>query len=256
MSTDNDRLKTVLFVADYVGLKAVDVILENNFIPEKIILCEENYGDINDEVERKIPSSRILYVGKDTTSLELELLDLNLDLIILAWWPYIIKESLINLSKQVINFHPSLLPHNRGKHGYFWSIVEERPYGVSIHLVDSGIDTGPVIFQREIPVSWVDTGPDLYEKCRVEIISLFRENFNNIITGNFKSIKQDSSISSFHKAKEIEGATKLDLDKEYYCSDLLNIIRGRNFKNGAAWFEFDGDKFEVRIDIKKIENED
>ena len=60
---------------------------------------------------------------------------------ILAWWPKIISNKLINLPRKgFINLHNSFLPFNRGKHPYFWAFYEDSPYGVTIHKVDEGID--------------------------------------------------------------------------------------------------------------------
>ena len=51
--------------------------------------------------------------------------DTTFDLGILAWWPMLIRRPLIGLPRHgFINFHPSLLPYNRGKHYNFWALVE------------------------------------------------------------------------------------------------------------------------------------
>lgn len=101
---------------------------------------------------------------------------MQLDLIILAWWPYILKEALIKIPKiGCLNFHPSYLPYNRGKHPNFWSLVEDVPFGVSLHFVDTGIDSGSIAFQKIVPKSWEDTGKTLHEKGKREIVKLFQE---------------------------------------------------------------------------------
>jgi methionyl-tRNA formyltransferase len=69
-----------------------------------------------------------------------------LDLGVLAWWPKIISKEIIkrpNLG--FVNTHPSMLPYNRGKHYNFWALVEQTTFGVSIHLVDEGIDSGDIV---------------------------------------------------------------------------------------------------------------
>ena len=51
-----------------------------------------------------------------------------------------------------INRHASLLPRVRGRLAGFWSHAQEPPaYGITIHIVDEGIDTGPIVLQREFP---------------------------------------------------------------------------------------------------------
>ena len=96
------------------------------------------------------------------------------DLGLLAWWPRIVRNSLIEIPKKgFINFHPSLLPYNRGKHYNFWAIVEGCPFGVTLHFVDAGVDTGDIVAQRSISYDWTDTGESLYFKAQKEILDLF-----------------------------------------------------------------------------------
>jgi methionyl-tRNA formyltransferase len=73
--------------------------------------------------------------------------------------PYLVKEQVINVAKYgVINTHPSLLSHNRGKNYNFWNLVEDAPFGVSLNFVDLGVDNGDIIFQKEIHKIWEDNG--------------------------------------------------------------------------------------------------
>jgi len=178
----------------------------------------------------------------------------NIDIMILSWWPDIIKPKAINSVKiGWVNLHPSLLPYGRGKHGYFWSIVENTPFGVSIHFISEGIDTGPILFQKRIPVSIEDTGQSLYEKGVTEVIKLFKEKFSDIVNLKFKPVGQDDQIATTHFAREIESKTIIDLNKHYKAIDLINIIRGRTFWNGpSASFVWDGDEYYIRTEIKKI----
>jgi methionyl-tRNA formyltransferase len=180
--------------------------------------------------------------------------ELELDLIILAWWPYILKEDLIRLPRVgCLNFHPSYLPYNRGKHYNYWSIVEERPFGVTIHWVDEEIDQGEIAFQSLIPKSWEDTGETLYFKAQKEMVRLFKENFHRIKAGDIPRKPQDLRLGSFHYAKELEEASRIDLEKEYNARHLLNLLRARTFPpNPGAWFLDRGVKYEVRVKITAV----
>src|SRR5205823_2644534 len=103
------------------------------------------------------------------------------DLGILAWWPRIIADPLLSAPKRgFLNFHPSLLPHNRGKHTTFWNLVEDVPFGVSIHWADAGIDSGPIAFQRPILKTWLDTSESLYRRAQAEMVDLFRTHLADI----------------------------------------------------------------------------
>jgi len=176
---------------------------------------------------------------------------LRLDLIVLAWWPYILKSPLVEMpSAGCLNFHPSLLPHNRGKHYNFWALVEEAPFGVTLQLIDAGVDTGDVVFQAPIETTWEDTGETLYRKAQAEIVRLFKEKFPDIREGRLPRKPQDLSRGSFHKAHEIDQASKLELGRSYTARQLLNVLRARTFPpHPAAWFEDQGKQYEVRVTI-------
>lgn len=180
--------------------------------------------------------------------------EMNLDLIILAWWPYIIKESLIEIPRiGCLNFHPSYLPYNRGKHYNFWSLVEGTAFGVTLHFVDKGIDTGDIAFQSVIEKTWEDTGETLYYKAQRETVRLFKEKFPELKRGNIPRKTQVLSHGSFHTSDELEGASRIDLDKRYTARELLNLLRARTFRPyPGAWFIDKGEKYEVRIDITKV----
>lgn len=176
----------------------------------------------------------------------------ELDLLILAWWPYIVPSEVLHCSEQVLNLHPSLLPHNRGKDPNFWSIVEERPFGVTIHWVDGGIDTGHIAFQRELAVSWEDTGASLYTRASAAIVELFGDVLPFIKSRRIPRISQGDA-GSFHRRSELEPASEFDLDELTTPRQLLNLLRARTFEpHPAARFTVDGLQYEVRVAIKQL----
>jgi methionyl-tRNA formyltransferase len=64
-----------------------------------------------------------------------------------------------------LNFHPSLLPRHRGTAPVIWAIVEgDAVTGLSVHHIDSGIDTGRLVCQRSLPIHPLDTGFQLHMK--------------------------------------------------------------------------------------------
>lgn len=74
------------------------------------------------------------------------------ELIVLAGYMKIIPPEIVNVFRsKIINIHPGLLPANRGLYGInvHRQVIEtkEKTSGITIHMVDEGIDTGPIIFQ-------------------------------------------------------------------------------------------------------------
>ena len=175
---------------------------------------------------------------------------------ILCWWPHILKQDIFGIPKiGVINFHPSYLPYNRGKHYNFWTIVEGTKFGVTLHFIDEGIDTGDIIFQKQIIKDWTDTGMTLYHKAKDNMITLFEESYPLIRSGKYKKIKQDSTKASFHLASELDQASRIDLEKKYTARELINLLRAKTFPpHRGAIFEDEGKEYEIQIKISQIIN--
>ena len=62
---------------------------------------------------------------------------------------------------------------------------------------------------------------------------------------------------SFHRASELESASKIDLNANYRARDLFNLLRARTFEGyPSCWFEEDGCRYKISIKIEKeIKNE-
>jgi methionyl-tRNA formyltransferase len=188
---------------------------------------------------------------------QLRLRALAPELILLAWWPHIIREPLISLpALGVLNFHPSLLPHNRGKHYNFWTLVEDSPFGVSIHFVEPSVDSGDVVFQRRIDKGWEDTGASLYAKAQTAMLSLFRDSYPKLVRGEYTRTPQQLHQGSYHAAAELEPASEILLDDTYSARELLNLLRARTFPpHPGCHFEDQGRQYEVRVEIKERTDE-
>lgn len=99
-----------------------------------------------------------------------EILKLNPDIILVGSWSEKFKKPIIELPKiGTINCHPSLLPKYRGPNPYIRVIMNgEQETGVTFHLMDENLDTGPILMQKKINIIQGfngDTGETLKNKC-------------------------------------------------------------------------------------------
>lgn len=115
-------------------------------------------------------------IYKDNISQEIcSLLENKVDLIVLAGWLSILKGSLIEKFKnKIINIHPSLIPSFCGEGMYGIKVHEKAiEYGVkfsgcTVHFVDEGTDSGPIILQKVVPVLSYDTAKILQKRVLLE----------------------------------------------------------------------------------------
>ena len=128
------------------------------------------------------------------------------DFIISYGYKYILKAPLLERYKnKVINLHISYLPWNRGYHPNFWSFYDDTPKGVTIHLIDEGIDTGQILFQKVVNFApHEDTLANTYDRLRREIEELFMDSWGEIRSKSVHPLKQNDSYGSFHYKKDLE----------------------------------------------------
>ena len=139
----------------------------------------------------------------------------DVDYIISFGYKHIIKKHIIDLFQaNIINLHISYLPYNKGCHPNFWSFKDNTPKGVTIHLIDEGIDTGDILIQKEITFSKKEnTLSKTYNRLIEEIQDLFIENCDNILNGNLKPKKQKGK-GTFNYKKDLQKHKDL-LTKEW-----------------------------------------
>jgi phosphoribosylglycinamide formyltransferase-1 len=95
-----------------------------------------------------------------------ELKKADVELVILAGFMRIVKKPLIDaFPNRIMNIHPALLPSFPGLHGQRQAVeYGVRISGCTVHFVDEGVDTGPIIIQAAVPVSPDDTEESLSER--------------------------------------------------------------------------------------------
>lgn len=146
----------------------------------------------------------------------------DFDLIISYKYRYIICREIIMLGIPIINLHISYLPWNRGADPNLWSFIDNTKKGVTIHLIDENIDTGSILYQKELFINnqyginnvsvLEETLETTYNILNTEIQNLFIENFNNIINKNYIPIMQNINEGTYHKS----------IDKNKIMDLLLN----------------------------------
>lgn len=118
--------------------------------------------------------------------------------------------------------------------------------------IDNELDTGEIIFQKEIEKSWEDTGKSLYYKALLAMKSLLMEKRNEILNLDFNLIPQ-KGIGTYHWGYEIEESSQILLEQKYVARELINILRARTFRPfPAAYFIENGKKYEMTIKIEEV----
>ncbi|NEO78801.1 formyltransferase family protein [Moorena sp. SIO4G3] len=116
--------------------------------------------------------------------------DINPDLIVLGD-TRILKQGILNIPKDgIINVHPGYLPDVKGNNPYIWSIIYDLPLGCTVHFIDTGVDTGPIIKRQKIFLEREKYFPDLLVEINSLCGELLVDSLKQISSGLVKSINQ------------------------------------------------------------------
>lgn len=107
------------------------------------------------------------------------------------------KNVIDSFSKGVINFHPGVLPENRGLDNLKWAIYNRLPQGVTTHLIDENIDVGKQIYKEFINLDLDDTIFDVNSK----LFDLQMIHLDKLLKANF-DIKHLKSLKSKYKSQK------------------------------------------------------
>ncbi|MCX2680683.1 formyltransferase family protein [Galbibacter sp. EGI 63066] len=124
----------------------------------------------------------------------------NCDLFVSMSFNQIFKSEIINIPKyKIINCHAGKLPFYRGRNILNWALInDEKEFGITVHFVDEGIDTGDIIIQRIFPITDNDDYKTLLNIAYSECASILYDSILLFLEGNGKvpRIKQESIHST------------------------------------------------------------
>lgn len=153
-----------------------------------------------------------------------QLREIQPDLIYVWSYPMILPEEIIKIPKYgCINVHLGLLPEYRGVNGVRWALLNgEEKTGVTIHFMDSGIDSGKIISRVTFPITPKDDILSLMKKSKIAGLHLLENSWSRIASGKAEAIEQDESKANYYSAKTPIPET-IDWSKSNV--DIHNLIR-------------------------------
>ena len=158
---------------------------------------------------------------------------LNSDVCVMAFVTDIVPDAILEAPTHgTIQYHPSLLPKHRGPSAMNWPIIwGEAKTGLTIFWPDKGLDTGPVLLQKEIEITPDDTlGAVYFGKLFDMGVDALVESVQMVATGNAPRIVQDESEATYEGWCRAEDVV---VDWSKSADDVYNLIRGGDPSPGA-----------------------
>ena len=249
-----------LFANHNVGLEVAKFLATRSPNDQVCALFLTGEQPMNDKRIAKatgIKEERI-FTGRDSL-MEAETIELfrnqTFDVIICVYWPWLLKDEIFTSVAKTINFHPAFLPINRGWFPHVHSLIDGSKTGVTLHKIEDGADTGPIWAQKEVEIKSTDTAKEIYDRLQDEMVILFREKWEDIRDNKLIAVPQDESRANYHAKSEIEELDLIEPMRSYKAEDLINRIRARSFgKRGFAYFEVNGERIYIKIDLATSSN--
>ena len=167
----------------------------------------------------------------------------NSDLCVMAFVTDIIPQAILEAPTYgTIQYHPSLLPRHRGPSSMNWPIIQgETRTGLTIFWPDKGLDTGPVLLQKEVEITPDDTLGSLYFGKLFQLgVEAMVEAVDLVKSGVATRIAQDESQATYEGWC---GANDVIIDWDRPIGEIYNLVRGSDPSPGAG----------TTIDGKKIQ---
>lgn len=162
----------------------IDAMESGSLQAKAVVLIVDKENAFARDRARKHGIEEIYLNPKDSSTKEAyferirdELLARNVELVILAGFMRIVRKPLIDaFPNRIMNIHPALLPSFPGLHGQQQAVeYGVRFSGCTVHFVDEGMDTGPIIIQAIVPVAPDDTEESLAARILVEEHRIYPE---------------------------------------------------------------------------------
>lgn len=168
----------------------------------------------------------------------------NVDVNVSLSFNQILKRNIINAApKGFINCHAGALPFYRGRNILNWAIINgETQFGVTVHYVDEGIDTGDIILQRFYPIEKTDRYGDVLSKAQKACAECLYDALILIDRNKVDAVKQESIHAvGFYCSGRVDGDEYIDWN--WSSERIYNFVRGiaepapgaRTFLNGIEY---------------------
>lgn len=247
--------RRVVICADHnIGFKIVNYILKTNskyFDIIDIYTTETNNEGFWKPIKNIFYLNRTIKIFKSNEEFLSDIREKNIDYIFLLSWKYLISKEIINIVNiGIINLHYSLLPKYRGVYPVNNAIINgEKETGITFHWVNEQIDSGNIILQNNLKIKLTETTDLLLQR----LDKLAFKEFKRIWLSRKELIRKNIDkhvITEYFSREYFESKNELNLSKKYSVLELINLIRGKNFKNKSSIFFLDENNEKVFVHIK------
>lgn len=147
------------------------------------------------------------------------------DLVVSSGYHLRIPASICNdFAGRIINIHAASLPWGRGIGTTLFAVLLDYPVGTSVHLIDSGLDTGPLLCESATHWTPTDTLRTLYQRLIFDVNALFARFLDDLTAGSATQEDQQELDPHAYSRSRVQFETVLELCPLGYDTPLADIL--------------------------------
>lgn len=243
-----------------ISVEILTFIISKGVIPKVLMVSNSIRQSHADELKilSGLSNNYIIEGNKFKKEESINLLkSFDLDYIIGIHFPYLVPKEIIDIPKfGFLNLHPAFLPYNKGWHTPSWAILDKTPVGGTLHYMTEKIDSGDIIHQKQIEISYSDTANTLYKKIKQCEVEIFKESWEDIIHKKILSYPQNDKGSEHLKNDLFNyNIQVINLNKSYKGYELIDKMRALTTSDikESSFFIHNNKKYRIQINITEDE---
>ncbi|SOJ56172.1 Bifunctional polymyxin resistance protein ArnA [Mycobacterium simulans] len=164
-------------------------------------------------------------------------------IVVNSWYSWMPPELYTLPPHGTLNLHDSLLPKFTGFSPVLWALISgESEFGLTIHRMDDGLDTGDILIQHSLPIGPTDTGTELVLRGMDLIPGALRDALNSLESGTAVWRPQNKAERTyFHKRSQRDSL----IDWNWPAEDLERFVRALSDPYPRAFTFYQGERIEV-----------
>lgn len=207
--------------------RALELILASKIVQVAFICVRSNSGDaVLPEMAKKIGVPCLKHQNINSDEFLTTVQAFNCDMLVSMSFDQIFRKKILNITPGgIINCHAGKLPFYRGRNILNWALInDEKEFGITVHYVDEGVDTGDIILQKCFSIDDSDNYATLLEKSFVECAQILHEGLEVIKSGKVKRVEQKTihPVGSYCGQRKI-GDERIDWSQS--SRRIFNFVR-------------------------------
>lgn len=247
----------IVFAGDRdIAVEVLDQVLDDAQVVG-LLLPDTNRASHDVELQKRCAhlSDHVVFRGPEFRTAEAieRLRETDPDFLLCVHFPYLIPDRVLELPRVApLNLHPAYLPYNRGWHTPSWTLLDDTPYGATLHVMTEALDTGPIIFREQLSVRPQDTAHTLYQRVKSLEFYVFETAWPHLCAGSATLSVPDADGTEHTKddlhQPEIQ---RINPDERVRAGELLTRLRALTTSrlDEAAYFEKEDTRYRIQVTI-------